>query len=274
MPAFEDALSTALRQAAESAEPDRPLRLVSAAHAQGRRTRRRRKAAVVSLTAAVAAAAAVGGTLVATSWSDGHHIDTMVASPPTPPSGSAARAARMHQALTTLLTPGTLTGIRPEDSAAKDDAAQHLAPAAGIAAKFTNSRGTAVVSVFVTRKPAGSGPSTAGCPPVRGGASDIPCHLSTYKDGRLIVTQSIQPAPKDWLASTYETPDFQVTVYQQWIRKPGTDSETPKTDAPLTTQQLTSIAESDQWRHIATTMPPPPAPATIPFRLIPTTPWA
>jgi hypothetical protein len=275
MPEFEDALSTALRQAARSVVPDRPLRLVSEAHAQGRRMRRRRKFAMVSTAAAVAVAVAVGGTVVAMSGSDGHRTDTMVADPPNPPSGQGQRDVQMGNALTTLLTPGTLTGTRPEDSNAKDDKKAGLAPAAGVAGKFTNSRGTAVVSVFVTRKPAGAGPSTAVCPPVRSGASDGPCHVATYKDGRVMVSQSIQPAPDDWLGSLYETTDYQVSVIQDWLRKPGAhDGNSPKTDAPLTVAQLTSIAESDLWRTIATGMPVPPPSAQMAGRFVSPTPWS
>ncbi|SHM43788.1 hypothetical protein [Actinacidiphila paucisporea] len=273
MPEFEDALSTALRQAAEAVLPDSPLRLVSEAHAQGRRIRRRRKAAIVTTAAAVAAAVAVGGTVVATSLSGGHRTDAIAAGRPTPPSGQRERDARMHDALTTLLTPGTLTGIRTEDSAASE-AKEGQAPAAGVAAKFTDSRGTAVVSVFVTRKPAGAQPMGV-CPPARVGASDGPCHVFTYKDGRTIVSQVVVEAPDDWLASTYETGDYQVAVNQLWLPKPGAHSSgLPTTVAPLTVAQLTSIAESDLWRTIAAGMPVPPRSATLPFRLIETTPWS
>jgi hypothetical protein len=268
MPEFEDALSTALHQAAESVLPDRPLRLVSEAHARGRRTRRRRKAALVSTAAAVAAAVLAGGTVVAMSRSDGHLSDTIVADPPP---AQRERDARMSDALTALLTPGTLDGIRAEDGKATD-ADKGIAPAAGVAAKFTNSRGTAVVSVFVTRKGAGSGPSRAVCPPARTGE---PCHLATYKDGRVIVAQSIYPAPEDWLASTYETTGYQVSVSQDWLRKEGKHfSDPPKTDAPLTVAQLMSIAESDLWRNIAAGMPVPPGSATVPYRVVTPGPWS
>ncbi|CAG6393797.1 hypothetical protein NMG29_04930 [Streptomyces cocklensis] len=273
MPEFEDALSTALRQAAESVLPDRPLRLVSEAHAQGRRTRRRRKLAMVTTAAAVAAALAVGGTVVAMSGSDGHRTDTMVADPP--PAGQGQRDVQMSNALTALLTPGTLTGIRPEDSIAKEDEKAGIAPAAGVAAKFSNSRGVAVVSVFVTRKPAGAGLSRVVCPPGGSGGSDGPCHIATFKDGRVMVSQSIQPAPKDWLGALYETAGYQVTVIQDWLRKPGTPGgNSPKTDAPLTVAQLTSIAQSDLWRTIAAGMPVPPGSATVAGRFVSPAPWS
>jgi hypothetical protein len=271
MPEFEDALSSAFHQAAESVRPDRPLRLVSEAHAKGRRIRRRRKAVMVS--AAVAAAVAFGGTVVATSGSGGHRTDTIVADPATPPSGQRDRDARMSDALTALLTPGTVTGTRPVDSLAKEDKKEGVAPAAGVAAKFTNSRGTAVVSIFVTRKPAGAGPSRAVCPPVGRGDGDGPCHVATYKDGRILVSQIMHPAPKDWLASTYETAKYQVAVSQYWLKGPR-HSATPETDAPLSVAQLTSIAESDLWRDIAAGMPVPPRSTTVTFRIVDTAPWS
>lgn len=275
MPEFEDALSTALRQAAESVRPDRPLRLVSEAHAQGRRIRRRRKFAMASTAAAVAAAVAVGGTVVAMAGSDGHKTDTMVADPPNPASAQRQRDVQMSNALTALLTPGTLTGIRHEDSNAEVDKKGGIAPAAGVAAKFANGRGTAVVSVFVTRMPAGAGPSTVRCPPVRPGDSDGPCHMSAYRDGRVMVSQSIQPAPDDWVGSLYQTADYQVTVIQDWLRKPGAHGgNSPKTHAPLSVAQLTSIAESDRWRNIAASMPVPPHSAQIAGRFVSPTPWS
>lgn len=271
MPEFEDALSSAFHQAAESVLPDRPLRLVSEAHAKGRRIRRRRKAVMVS--AAVAVAVVVGGTVVATSGSSGHHADTIVADPATQPSGKGDRDARMRDALTTLLKPGTLTGIRAQDSLAKEDKKGSLAPSAGVAAKFTDSRGTAVVSVFVTRKPAGAGPSRAVCPPAGRGGDEGPCHIATYRDGRTMVSQIMHPAPKDWLASTYETTTYQVDVGQYWLRGPG-HSAPPKSGAPLSAAQLTSIAESDLWRDIAAKMPAPPRSATVAFRIVDTAPWS
>ncbi|WUH91493.1 hypothetical protein OG900_16175 [Streptomyces sp. NBC_00433] len=272
MPEFEDALSTAFRQATESVRPDKPLRLVSEAHAQGRRIRRRRKVAVVSTAVAVAAAVAIGGTVVATSASGSHRAGTIVADPANPRTAQGKRDAQMRDAFTALLTPGTLAGIQSEDSD-PGEAQQGVAPAAGIAAKFTNSRGTAVVSVFVTRKPAGSEPSRAVCPPVRGGDSDGPCHLFAYKDGRGMVSQNIHPAPADWLGSYYETADYQVTIGQNWLRTPH-HSNSPTTDAPLTVAQLTSIAESDLWRDIAAGMPVPPRSAMVPGRLITTESWS
>lgn len=230
---------------------------------------------MVSTAAAVAAAVAVGGTVVAMSGSDGHRTGTMVVDPATPQSAQGQRDVRMSNALTALLKPGTLTGIRPEDSIAKEDRRGGLAPAAGVAAKFTNSRGTAVVSVFVTRRPAGSGPSRIVCPPVRAGDSGEPCHLTPYRDGRVMISQSIQPAPKDWVGALYETADYQVAVIQDWLRKPGAkDGSAPKTAAPLTAAQLTSIAESDLWRSIATGMPVPPHSAQVAGRFISPAPWS
>lgn len=272
MPEFEDALSTALRQAAESVVPDRPLRLVSEAHAQGRRTRRRRRFAVVSTAAAVAAAVAVGGTVVAMSGSEGHRTGPVVADPANPPSGRGQRDAQMSSALTRLLTPGTLTGTRAENSDAQDDEKAGLAPSAGVAGRFTNSRGTAVVSVFVTRKPAGAGPFRPFCPP---DGADGPCHFAPYKDGQVLVSQSVSPAPKDWLDSVYETTDYQVVVMQYWLWKPGAhEPNSPKTDAPLTVAQLTSIAESDLWRTVAAGMPVPPRSARLAGRHISSAPWS
>lgn len=256
MPDFEDSLGAAFRQATESVRPDRPLRLVSEAHAEGRRTRRRRKAAMVSTAAAVAIAVAVGGTLVATSGSKGRPADTIVANPPTPPSAREARYAQMSSALTALLTPGTLTGIHPANSMTGTQ--RYPGPSAGVAARFTDSRGTAVVSVHVTRKPAGARPSASVCAPAGSAGSDGPCHVATWKDGRVIVFQGIHPAPEDWLMSYYETTGYQVQVAQDWSVKPGRHSGPPKTGAPLSAAQLASIAESDLWRAVAAGMPVPP----------------